>query len=84
MFPGVKDAPFPCACKVRADFFLFGFVYRFDDIPFGVELYNHTLDDGSSFDGDFDVVNEAANPVYAPIRAQLAALLRRKYFNNSA
>jgi hypothetical protein len=58
-------------------------VCSFDAAPIGVELYNHSLDDGMSFDGDFEVVNCADDPSYAGVRAQLAALLRDAYFENS-
>ena len=44
-----------------------------------VELYDHTGDDGNSFDGAYEVVNLAGNPSYASQQAQLAALLRSSY-----
>ena len=50
-----------------------------DAAPIGVELYNHSGDDGSSFDGDAEWVNLAADPAMAAIRAQLAAQLRIAY-----
>ena len=45
----------------------------------GAELYNHTGDDGTSFDGAFEAVNLAADPAYASVRAQLSAQLREAY-----
>ena len=45
----------------------------------GAELYDHDGDDGSSFDGAFEVVNLADSPAYASQRAALSALLRTAY-----
>ena len=45
----------------------------------GAELYNHTGDDGSSYDGAFEVLNLAEDPAYAALRAQLSAQLRAAY-----
>ena len=50
----------------------------------GAELYNHTGDDGSSFDGAFEVLNLAEDPAYANIRAQLSAQLRAAYARGSS
>lgn len=45
----------------------------------GVELYNHTGDDGTSFDGPFEVANLAGDPHVADVQAAFAALLRDVY-----
>jgi hypothetical protein len=45
----------------------------------GAELYDHSGDDGTTFDGAFEVVNHADDPTYAAQRAQLSALLRKAY-----
>ena len=50
-----------------------------DTDPIGVELYDHQGDDGSSFDGPYEVVNHADDPAYAAIRAQLATTVRAAY-----
>ena len=50
----------------------------------GAELYNHTGDAGTSFDGAFEVVNLASEPAYAGIRAQLSAQLRAAYARGEA
>jgi hypothetical protein len=47
----------------------------------GAELYNHTGDDGTTFDGAFEVINHANDPVFAGIRAQLSKQLRDAYGN---
>ena len=49
----------------------------------GAELYEHTGDDGSSFDGSFEVLNLANDPQYASVRAQLSAQLRAAYARGS-
>ena len=49
----------------------------------GAELYNHTGDDGTSFDGAFEAVNLAGDPAYAAVRAQLSAQLRAAYARGS-
>jgi iduronate 2-sulfatase len=45
----------------------------------GAELYSHLGDDGTTFDGAFEVVNLADDPAYAAQRATLSALLRAAY-----
>lgn len=50
----------------------------------GVELYNHSGDDGTSFDSAAEVVNRADDPALAPLRAQLSAQLREAYARGSA
>ena len=45
----------------------------------GVELYNHTGDDGTSFDGPFEVANLTGDPHVADVQAAFAALLRDVY-----
>lgn len=45
----------------------------------GAELYNHSGDDGRSFDGAFEVINLANDPAFADIRAQLSIQLRAAY-----
>ena len=53
------------------------------DTPFiGTELYNHTGDDGSSFDGPYEVINHANDPAYATIRQQLNTQLRAAYLEH--
>lgn len=52
---------------------------RFDAPPIGVELYNHSGDDGSTFDGDFEWVNLASDPALGGVAAELAAQLRVAY-----
>ena len=49
----------------------------------GAELYNHTGDDGSNFDGAFEVVNLAEDAAYAGLRTQLSAQLRTAYARGS-
>jgi len=49
-----------------------------------VELYDHTGDDGTTFDGPWEVVNLADNPSYAAARAAMAKLLRTVYPPGSA
>jgi len=56
---------------------------QFDDKPIGVELYTHAGDDGSSFDGPYEVYNLAGLSQYAQIQAQLAAMLRQVYPSGS-
>lgn len=46
-----------------------------------VELYDHAGDDGSSFDGPYEVQNLAGQAAYAPQQAELASLLRTAYPN---
>ena len=43
----------------------------------GTELYDHGGDDGMSFDGDFEAMNLAEEPVVGPLAATLAALVQR-------
>jgi len=45
----------------------------------GAELYNHTGDDGTSFDSPAEVLNLADDAALAPLRAQLSARLRAAY-----
>lgn len=45
----------------------------------GMELYDHEGDDGTTFDGPYEVVNHAGDPAYAAQKAQLAAMLRQVY-----
>ena len=45
----------------------------------GAELYDHLGDDGSSFDGDYEVVNLAEDAAHAGVRAVLSAALREAY-----
>jgi iduronate 2-sulfatase len=45
----------------------------------GAELYNHSGDDGSTFDGAYEVINLASDPAHAGLRAQLSAQLRAAY-----
>ena len=52
---------------------------RFDAAPVGVELYNHTGDNGTDFDGPFEHINCAELPAYAAERAALSALMRQIY-----
>jgi len=52
---------------------------RFDAPPVGVELYNHSGDDGSSFDGPFEQHNHAGKPAYAAVQAALALQMRSVY-----
>jgi len=52
---------------------------RLDEEPIGVELYDHTNDAGTDFDGPYEVVNLANNPSYASVKKQLAAFLRTVY-----
>ena len=49
----------------------------------GTELYNHTGDDGSTFDGAFEVLNLAEDPAFSGLRAQLSAQLRAAYVRGS-
>ncbi len=51
----------------------------FDRPAVGVELYDHAGDDGTDFDGTFEVSNLAGQVQYAPVQAQLAAQLRQVY-----
>jgi hypothetical protein len=44
-----------------------------------VELYDHAGDDGSSFDGPYEVHNLAGQPAHAGVQAALAADLRAVY-----
>lgn len=44
-----------------------------------VELYDHTGDDGGSFDGPYEVANLAGDPGHAAVCAGLAAVLRAVY-----
>ena len=50
----------------------------------GAELYNHSADDGTSFDSPAEVVNLADEPALAPLRAQLSAQLRAAYARGEA
>jgi iduronate 2-sulfatase len=45
----------------------------------GAELYSHSGDDGTTFDGAFEVVNLAGDPTHAALRQQLSQLLRAAY-----
>ena len=45
----------------------------------GAELYNHSGDDGTTFDASFEVLNLANDPAHAAVRAQLSAQLRAAY-----
>ena len=45
----------------------------------GAELYDHSADDGTTFDGAFEVVNLAEDAAHAAVRAQLSQLLRASY-----
>jgi arylsulfatase A-like enzyme len=45
----------------------------------GAELYSHAGDDGTTFDGAFEVINLAEDPAHAAVRAQLSQLLRAAY-----
>lgn len=47
--------------------------------PVAIELYNHAGDNGTSFDGPWEVYNLAGEPAYATQQAQLAALLQEVY-----
>jgi iduronate 2-sulfatase len=51
----------------------------FNSTPVGIELYSHAGDDGTSFDGPFEVVNLAGQAQYAQIQQQLAAMMRAVY-----
>jgi hypothetical protein len=42
----------------------------------GAELYDHTGDDGGSFDGPWEVVNVAGQAGYAGVRRGLEGVLR--------
>jgi len=57
---------------------------EFDSKPIGIELYNHAGDDGSSFDGDYEVYNLAGLPKYSDIQKQLSTMLRQVYPTGSA
>ena len=52
---------------------------RFEAEPVGVELYNHTGDNGSDFDAPFELFNLAEDPGYVGVRRELAALMRAAY-----
>jgi len=47
--------------------------------PVAIELYDHRGDNGTSFDGPYEVKNLAGDPAYASQQAQLAALLQQAY-----
>jgi iduronate 2-sulfatase len=50
-----------------------------DSKPVGIELYDHTGDDGTSFDGPYEVYNLAGVAKYSEIQKQLATKLREIY-----
>jgi hypothetical protein len=50
----------------------------------GVELYDHSGDNGTTLDGPWEQENLAGLPAYAAEQARLAALLRVVYPNTPA
>jgi hypothetical protein len=55
-----------------------------DGTAAGIELYDHTGDNGTSFDGPWEQNNLAGLPAYAEEQTRLATLLRAIYPNTPA